>query len=134
MSEQENVQAVQQQYATFLRGDIQAVLNGLTDDVEWQEPGPPDVLPWAGTRRGREQVAQFFTLLSEILEFEQFEPQEFIAQGDKVVVLVRQRVRVKTTGRTFEQDTAQVLTLREGKIAKFRIEDTAAIVAAVRGT
>ena len=134
MSEQENLQLVQQVYAAFGRGDIPAVLNALSDNVEWREPGPPDVLPWAGTRRGREQVAQFFAVIAETIEFKQFEPQEFIAQGDKVVVLVHQQVRVKSTGRAFEQDTAQVFTLREGKVTKFHIyEDTAAIVAAFRG-
>jgi len=135
MNEQENVQVVQQLYAAFLRGDIPYVLNELTEDVEWQEPGPVDILPWAGTHRGREQVARFFTLLSGAFEFEQFEPQEFIAQGDKVVVSVHERVRFRSTGRTLEQDWVEVFTLREGKVAKICLyEDTAAVVAAFRGT
>jgi hypothetical protein len=42
MTEQENLQAIQSMYAAFARGDIQAVLDGLTDDVEWILPGPTE--------------------------------------------------------------------------------------------
>lgn len=132
MSEQENVQIVQQIYAAFGRGDISAILNALTDDFEWQIPVPADV-PWAGTHRGREQVARVFAVIGETIDFHQFEPREFIAQGDKVVVLGYERYRVKSTGRTVENDWTNVWTLREGKPARIReYNDTAAIVAAFR--
>ena len=130
MSDQTNVEAVQQGYAAFGRGDIPALLSLMTDDVEWSLQGP-SVIPWAGPRRGREGVSEFFSLLGQLLEFEQFEPREFVAQGDTVVVLGYERSLVKPTGRTFEQEWAHVYTLRDGKIAKGRfIEDTAAQVVA----
>ena len=70
-------------------------------------------------------------MLGQTYDFEQFEPREFVAQGDTVVVVGYERTRVKPTGRTFEQEWAHVYTLRNGKIAKGRfIEDTAAQVAA----
>ena len=132
MTEQENVRAVLAAYAAFGRGDIQAILDSLTDDVEWVLPGPPEVLPFAGVRRGREQVSQFFTVLAETLTLEQFEPREFIAQGDKVVVLGRSRDRMKATGRVVENEWAAVFTLRAGKIARYQVyEDTAAFVSAL---
>lgn len=72
MTEQGNVAAVRSVYAAFTRGDIHAVLEGLTDDVEWILPGPAGTLPFAGVRRGRAQVLQFFAVLAETLTFEQF--------------------------------------------------------------
>jgi ketosteroid isomerase-like protein len=130
MSDQTNLAVVQQAYEAFGRGDIPAVLSALTDDVEWTLQGPP-VIPWAGTHRGREGVAEFFSLLGEGLEFELFEPLEFVAQGDTVVVLGHERSVVKPTGRGFEQEWAHVYTLRDGKIATgLFIEDTAAQVEA----
>jgi uncharacterized protein len=130
MNEQTNVDVVQRNYEAVGRGDIPAVLDLLTDDVEWTLQGP-SVIPFAGTRRGREGVAEFFSLLGENLEFQQFEPREFVAKGDTVVVLGYERSLVKPTGRTFEQEWAHVYTLRDGKIAKGRfIEDTAAYVVA----
>ena len=112
------------------RGDIPAYLDLLTDDVEWTLQGP-SVIPFAGTRRGREGVVEFFSLLGETVEFQQFEPREFVAQGDTVAVVGYERNLIKPTGRTFEQEWVHVYTLRDGKIAKHRaFEDTAAYVGA----
>jgi uncharacterized protein len=131
-SEQDNVQVVQQAYAAFGRGDIPAVLETLTDDVEWSVSGSPEVLPWAGQRRGREQVGQFFRALGGTLTHEAFEPREFIVQGDTVVVLGTERVRA--SGRVVDTDWAMVFTIRDGKIARYRdYHDTAPIQAALRG-
>jgi uncharacterized protein len=131
MSEQTNVAVVQQAYEDFGRGDIPAVLEALTDDVEWTMQGP-SVIPFAGTFRGREGIAEFFSLLGETLEFEQFEPRKFVAQGDTVVVLGYERDIVKQTGRGFEEQWAHIYTLRDGKIATgMFFEDTAAYVVAL---
>jgi ketosteroid isomerase-like protein len=126
MSEQKNVETVQQNYAAVGRGDIPTLLSLLSDEVEWSMPGP-SVIPWTGTRRGRQQVGEFFALLRKTLKSQRFEPREFIAQGDTVVVLGYERSLVKPTDRTFEQEWVHVYTLRDGKITKCRIfEDTAA--------
>ena len=131
MRDQTNVAVVQQAYEAFGRGDIPAVLEFLTDDVEWTTQGP-SVIPFAGTFRGREGVEEFFTLLDETLEFEQFEPRKFIGQDDTVVVLGYERDVVKQTGRGFEEQWAHVYTLRDGKIATgLFLEDTAAYVEAL---
>jgi uncharacterized protein len=133
MSEQENVKVVQEMFEAFLRGDLQGVLDRLTEDVEWRLGGPTEIT-YAGTRHGREKVAEFFKTLAEVSEFEEFEPQEYIAQGDRVVVLGHERQRVKATGQVVDNDWAMVFTIRDGKIAKFRnYEDTAAVAAAHRG-
>ena len=127
----QNVDVVQQGYEAFGRGDIPAVLELLTDDVEWTMQGP-SVIPFAGTFRGREGIAEFFTLLDETLEFEQFEPRKFVGQDDTVVVVGYERGLVKPTGRMFEQEWAHVYTLRDGKIATgLFVEDTATLVDAL---
>lgn len=132
MSEQENVQVVLSAYEAFGRGDLAAIMNLLTEDIEWRLPGAPDVLPFAGLRRGHAQVIEFFKIVGETIEFEQFETREFIAQGDKVIVLGRSLDRMKPTGRVAENEWAAAFILREGKIASYQIyEDTAALVAAL---
>ena len=135
MTEEENVRTIQEAYASFQRGDVQAVLNVLTDDVEWVTPGPTSILPLAGHRRGRDEVGQFFSLLNGSEEVEQFEPQEYVAQGNNVVVFVKYRSRITSTGHTANSDLVHVFTVRDGKIAEFReYFDTAAAVEAYRTT
>jgi ketosteroid isomerase-like protein len=130
MNERTKVGVVQQGYEAFGRGDIPAVLDLLTEDVEWTLQGP-SVIPFAGTFRGREGIVEFYSLVGETLEFEQFEPREFVAQGDMVVVVGYERSVVKQTGRRFEQEWAHVYTLRDDKIATGRFfENTAAEVEA----
>lgn len=129
----QNVDAVQRCYAAVGRGDIPAVLDLLTDDVEWTLQGPP-AIPFAGTRRGKGGVAEFFSLVGGALEFHQFEPREFVAQGDAVVAIGYEHSIVKPTGLTLRQEWVHVYTLKDGKIATFRgFEDTAALVAAFAG-
>src|ERR687893_2916067 len=131
MSERTNADVVQRGYEAFGRGDIPALLDLLTDDVEWTLQGP-SVIPYAGTRYGHEGVEDFFSLVEETLEMEQFEPREFVAQGDTVVVVGYERSVVKSTGRTFEQEWTHVYTLRDSKIARVRvIDDTATQVVAL---
>jgi ketosteroid isomerase-like protein len=133
VSEEDNVRIVREAYAAFLRGDLGALLAALSEDVEWRVPGPAQTLPFAGTYRGRRHVGEFFATLGATLEFESFQPAEFIAQGDKVVVLGSRRDRFRKTGRVAETDWAAVFTLRGRLIGSYVVyEDTAALVEAAR--
>ncbi len=51
---------------------------------------------------------------------EQMEFQDFIAQGDKVLVFGHYKGRVKSTGRSYTKDFIHVVTLRDNKVIKFR--------------
>ena len=126
------VEIVQALFAAFGRGDIASVLAALSDDIEWSVAGPREVA-YAGTRHGREQVAQFFQALGSSVEMLQFEPREFIAQGDQVAVIGAERLRVKATGRTVKNQWVILFTLRDGRVVRFReYGDTAALAAGFR--
>ena len=131
MSPQEHVQLVQKAYADFKQGNVGAILEALTEDVDWFIPGPTEAIPFVGRRIGPRQVGEFFADLAESQTAQQFEPREFISQGDKVVVLGHQQWTVKSTGRSYGDDWAHVFTIRNGKIAQFReYHDTHAEAAA----
>jgi ketosteroid isomerase-like protein len=126
----DNIGVVRGIYEAFQRGDIDAVLSSLTPTVTWYSPGGPEV-PWAGARQGRQQVGQFFAQLDAALEFLDFAPEQFAASGDSVIVIGRDRVRVKVTGDVLDEQWAHVMRVRDGQVADFReIIDTAALVAA----
>ena len=47
-------------YAGFGSGDIDALFDLMAPDIEWIAPGNKDLMPWAGSYRGKEQVKDFF--------------------------------------------------------------------------
>ena len=111
-----NTQVVQACFGFFSQGNIPALLNELTDDVKWTVPGPANILPWVGTRKGKAEVGEFFRLVDENNEFLRFEPREFISEGDKVITLGFLEAKAKTTGRISSSDWAMAFYLRNGKI------------------
>lgn len=130
MSTEENKRVVQAIFEAFGRGDIPGVLAHVAEDAEWVAPGPSSV-PYFGERRGHAGAAEFFVQLGTNVEFEQFEPDAFVAEGDRVVVLGRERGRVRATGKTFDNDWALVFRLGGGRVTGFRIyENTSAIAEA----
>jgi ketosteroid isomerase-like protein len=133
MSEQQNVDVVRRGYEAFGRGDIEALLSLLDEQVEWLTPGPAD-LPTAGSRRGREEVRAFFGALSDLVDIQTFAPETFVAQGEHVVVLGTNTSRVKASGNLVTEAWAHTFVVHNGKIARFQeYLDTAAIVTELRG-
>jgi hypothetical protein len=129
MSE-ENKAIVRQAYSNFKAGNIESLLDLLSDNVSWELPEIQNV-PFAGKRIGRASVGQFFATVGASQETLRFEPRELIAEGDKVVSLGSYEWRVKSNGRNFGSDFAHVFTIRGGKIVAFHeYTDTAAAVAA----
>jgi ketosteroid isomerase-like protein len=125
-----NLQVVRQMFQAFHDGDVPGILAQVDDSVEWWVSGPAEV-PYAGLRRGPDQVSEFFHLLSQVVEFERFQVDELIAGGESVMALGTSREHVKATGRAADNVWAMVFTLQDGKVRRFRsYEDTLAVAAA----
>lgn len=129
MSEQ-NKNTVQQAYNNFKNGNIDALLNLMSDDVSWTPPEMEGV-PFGGARTGREAVREFFAAVASSQDVVSFEPRDLIAEGDRVIALGNYTWRVKTNNREFTADFAHAWTIRDGKVISFHeYTDTAACVAA----
>jgi len=134
MNEDINVKSVKDAYMAFQDRNIPALLRCLTDDVQWFEVGPQDVVPTAGLRKGRKQVEEFFTTLEATEDVQSFRPQNFIAQEDMVVVLGELTSRVRSTGSVINSPWVHVFKVSAGKISEFRsFYDSAAAVTAYGG-
>jgi ketosteroid isomerase-like protein len=64
-------------------------------------------------------VAEFFKQLAEAEDFSHFAPNEFIAEGDRVIALGSSTATIKETGKTFKTDWVHVFTVKNGKITNF---------------
>ena len=129
---EENLGVIRQGYEAFGRGDIDTMLQSFDEQITWVTPGPPD-LATSGKRTGRQEVAGFFASVNQLFDIQRFEPREFIARGDLVVVLGSETAAARSTGKVIELDWVHVFTMRNGKVTAFQeFFDTAAVVAALR--
>ncbi|MEA9391556.1 nuclear transport factor 2 family protein [Acerihabitans sp. TG2] len=117
MSTQKNVQIVKDAFAAIGRGDIQGLLALSAESIEWIIPGE---WPLAGTHRGHAGLADFFQKASETVETAFSEPREFVAQGDRVLVIGFARGRIKATDKTFEDHFVFAITVQNGKVTNIR--------------
>lgn len=126
MVESENVGVIRKLLNAFGAKDIETMIGLLDANVLWQMPGPKQI-PYAGNRAGRDQVADFYRILLDTCEFEYWQLKELIDGGDIVVAIGFERVRVRSTGKVFEQHLAIAYKLRAGKVTEAQFfEDTAA--------
>jgi ketosteroid isomerase-like protein len=117
MSIQDNVQIVKDFFAAIGRGDKEGVLALCAEDIEWIVPG--EDWPLAGTHRGHAGLANLLQKASE-LEISSSAAPEYVAQGDRVLVVGFAKGKVKATNKTFEDHWVFAITIRDSKLTNIR--------------
>jgi uncharacterized protein len=117
MSTEKNVQTVKDFFAAIGRGHREGLLALVAEDIEWIIPG--EDWPLAGTHREHAGLADLLQKASE-LEISYPEPLEYVAQGDRVLVVGFATGKVKATNRTFEDHFVFAITVRNGKLTNIR--------------
>lgn len=117
MSTTQNVQTVKDFFAAIGRGDGEALLALVADEIEWVIPGRD--WPLAGTHRGHAGVANLLATASRSLETST-EPREFVARGDRIFVAGVATGKVRATNKPFVDDWVFAITVRGGKLTNIR--------------
>ena len=117
MSTKENVQIVKDFFAAMGRGDKRGLLALSAEDMEWIIPG--EDWPLAGTRRGHAGLADLLETASKTMETST-EPREFVAQGDRVLVVGVATGTIKATNKPFKDEWVFDITVRDGKVTRIR--------------
>jgi ketosteroid isomerase-like protein len=106
----------------------------MADDVNTRsvsDGAPP--MEFTRAKSGKAQMAEYFAGLAADWEMIHFTPGEFIAAGDRVVVLSAVAFRFRKTGKVAESPKADVFRFRDGKIVEFvEFFDTARAFAAAQ--
>lgn len=118
MGIEENVRIVKDFFAAIGGGDQQAIRTLTAEDIEWIIPG--EDWPLAGVRRGHAGLADLLQTSSETMETSFMEPREFVAQGDRVLVVGFATGKVKATNKTWEDHWIFAITVRNGKLTSIR--------------
>jgi hypothetical protein len=117
MTAQENVQTVRDFFAAMGGSDRQGLLALCAEDFEWIIPG--EDWPLAGTYRGHAGLESLLQKASETVETST-EPSEYVAQGDRVLVVGVATGKIKATNKPFKDDWIFAITVRSGKVANIR--------------
>ena len=118
MSIEENVQTVKDFFAAMGSYNKQDLLALVAEDIEWIIPG--EDWPLAGTHRGHAELAAVLQKASEEVEMTYPEPPEFVAQGDRVLVVGVATGKIKATNKPFKDDWVFDITVRDGKVKNIR--------------
>ncbi len=118
MSIEKNIQTVKDFFAAIGRGDREALLALVAEDIEWIIPG--EDWPLAGTHRGHAELADVLQKASEEVETTYPKPPEFVAQGDRVLVVGVATGKIKATNKPFKDEWVFDITVRDGKVTKIR--------------
>jgi uncharacterized protein len=109
MGAQENKQTARDAYEAFGRGDAEGAMRNIDDSIKWTVRGQNTL---TGTHNGKQEVGALWGKF--VGKGFRTEPQEFIADGDKVIV----RTAASLDGETIEN--VDVLTYDgAGKLVQF---------------
>jgi uncharacterized protein len=109
----ESVQVVRELIDAWNRRDLEAALERLHPECELR---PVESI---GTVHGHDEFAVGFEQWFEAFEEFEANPQDFIVDGDRVLVPVTQRGRGKGSGVEVSQRFHQLFEVRDGLVVRF---------------
>ena len=116
-----NADVIRDIYTAFGRGDIQAIVDQMAPDVQWEYGLSSTTVPWLQPRRGRDGVAAFFQAFGGAAEVHRFAVNRILDSGDLVLALIDVEFTVRATGRrVVEQDEVHIWWFSDGQISRFR--------------
>ena len=120
------IAAVQRLYAAYGNADIDAVLAGLSDDVDWAAEAAGTAVPWWGNFRGKAEVPRFFKEIGTNIDVTEFSIIGLTSNDTDVVATVHWTFTVHATGKTASMYMQHWFRFVNDKIVFFRgSEDTA---------
>ena len=110
---QSNLELVQAAYATFLRGDMDALPEYFDPDVVWHVPGRSAM---AGTVAGRANVIAALSEVSALIAAGtvRLQVHDVLASNDHVVGLITEHA--ERDGKHLDDNFAQVVHIKSGKV------------------
>jgi ketosteroid isomerase-like protein len=121
----ENVEIVRRVAEAFAEGDSDTVFALVAPEIEWNF-SHADTWLEEQVYRGYDAITEFFGKWTEGWEDYRFEVEEIIDAGDRVVAIVRDEGRAKSSGIKVERRHGEVWTVRDGRVVKIEPFDDAA--------
>jgi ketosteroid isomerase-like protein len=127
-----NTDVLKEGYEAYGRGDLDAATENWSDDIRWENPNAPQ-LPNPGVTEGKDNVRNLLMETPNYWESFTVTPDEFIEQGDNVVVLGHTEAKAKETGKEVKVPFVHVWRFSDGKATEALLLTDTALVADALG-
>jgi ketosteroid isomerase-like protein len=119
----ENVEVIRRMYAWFAAGEGERAFEVYDPEVEWDATRAPWLLElgFKPINRGHQAVRDALRAWLEAWETIEYEPDELIDAGDKVLAFVRITARGRASGAEVSYEHPQLWTLRGGKVVRMEV-------------
>ena len=107
---------VHEMFSAFGSGDLDRFKKTVSEDTLWTYHGTHKI-PKA-TFKGKEGAARFINNILTTTEIIKFEPQQFVTEGNTVVVIGEEQQKVKRTGEELKQRWVQIYTVENNLITR----------------
>lgn len=114
------IASVQRLYEAYGRGDVDAVLAELADDVDWAAEAASRSAPWYGSFAGKAEVPRFFKEIASSVDVTSFSVESLTSNDSDVVANVLWTYTVHSTGRSASMRMQHLWRFANGKVAYFR--------------
>ena len=107
---------VEKMFKAFSSGDVENFVSTVSEDTIWIYHGT-QIIP-KGVFEKKAGIRTFYNNIMERTEIISFEPQQYIVEGNMVVVLGQEHQKVKHSGRELKQKWVQIYTVKNDLITK----------------
>jgi len=107
---------VENMFAAFSSGDADKFVSTVSYDTVWIYHGT-QIIP-KGQFEKKKGVRAFYSNIMERTEIINFEPLQYIFEGNMVVVIGREHQKIKRSGRELKQKWVQIYTVENNLITK----------------
>jgi ketosteroid isomerase-like protein len=112
--------------------DLDTLLALYAPDVDWDIAGNEKLAPWLGRRGSPSDLREFYELLWAAVEPVSVEVEHILYDGEHCVITGQLSARMVATGRLFDSMFSVHLTVSNGMITRYRLqEDSWALVVAL---
>lgn len=111
---------VHELYDAYERREFERVAAVIHDDIDWIIYGPVSVFPFAGPRRGRNEVLKALAAIAEHYVVESYKREIIIVEDDRAAVMSDVSFKQRATDRMLRFRVANFLRFRDGRLIEFR--------------
>lgn len=86
-------------YDAFGTGNIPFILETISEDFKWTDPGNPNIIPFGGMYEGRSGLMDFFARMGGSIDTTHWQVDNYIGEGNTMAAEGKQAFTSKETGK-----------------------------------